>query len=153
KILVVFCAVLSLLLAALTMAYAANAGELKASFNAERAQKLAAIADLHDGEAQWNSARASLTQQYEAAINAQKEAEGRVASLQEERAQLRVSVEQAKAREESIANQVIALGTTIAMQTEVLKKQQDEVGRLREEQLSSTRRETELVSHLNELEG
>ncbi len=153
KILVVFCAVLSLLLAALTMAYAANAGEVRAAFKAEEAQKLAAIAVKDDVVSQANSQRADDQKKTDAATQLANGRQAEITNLQAERTELRTQVEQLKAASEGINNRIVQLSAAVDTQAEIIKNYRDEVTKLRDEGLAASRREIELVDRINDLES
>jgi hypothetical protein len=153
KILVVFCAVLSLLLAALTMAYAANAGEIRKAYKTEVDLRLAAEAAKKDAESQ----RALLVSEYELKLrerdSAVEQREALVKNLQGERAELKTQVEQLKAAAESNNNRLIEISSTASTQAELIKVYRDEVTRLRDESLTASRREIDLVDRINDLES
>lgn len=153
KILLVFCAVLSLLLAALTMAYAANAGEIRNGYRAMEQEKLAAIAAEADLRSQWAFAMAESDAKTKAARDKVDALEKEKADLQAQRTELRTQLEQAKAETQAIANRIVELVGTVGTQAEVLRVSNDELTRLRDDMMKSSRREIELVDHINDLEG
>jgi hypothetical protein len=153
KILIVFCAVLSLLLAALTMAYASNAGEVRGTYKAEEAARITAETALKDGISQWETERAKLQTDLVNANNAVGDSEGRVKGLEAERTELRTQLEQSKAAAEAVGNRIVQLTAATNTQAEEIKLYHDEVTKLRDEGLKASRREIELVDHINDLEA
>ncbi len=151
KILMVFCAVLSLLLAALTMAYAANANALKASINAERnaasAAKSTANAQLAEHANEMNTQTARLT----AIDNSLNQAKARVAALESERTDLQARVQQAEADANSIRNQISQAAATVQTQAKLIDAYRTEVTALRDSMLQSEKRMIELTDKNNEL--
>lgn len=153
KILVVFCAILALLLAALTMAYAANAGAIKSSFNSERAARIAAESAAKNEVAQFAQERVSAeersrTLQGELAARAKE-----VSDLQSQRTTLIADLERATAEVASIRNQIAQLGATTQTQASVITNYHQEVTALRDEMLASSKREIDLVDRINDLES
>lgn len=151
KVLVVFCAILSLVLAALSIAYASNADRIRQSIDAERAQKLA-----------FQSAAASQAEGYateKAAIEARlRAAEGQVQdlmsqlnSLQAERTELRAQVEQAKADAIATRNKIDQFAATTETQAALIRNYRDENSSLRDDLVTSSKREIDLVDRLNDL--
>lgn len=153
KILIVFCAVLSLLLAALTMAYASNAGEIRANYKAEEAARITAETALKDGISQWETERAKLQTDLVNANNAVGDTEGRAKGLEAKNSELSTQLEQAKAAAEAVGNRIVSLTAATNTQAEEIKLYHDEVTKLRDEGLKTSRREIELVDHINDLEA
>jgi chromosome segregation ATPase len=153
KILIVFCAVLSLLLAALTMAYASNAGEIRSNYKAEEAARITSETALKDGISQWETERAKLQTDLVNANNAVGDSEARVKGLEAERTELRTQLEQAKAAGEAVGNRIVQLTAATNTQAEEIKLYHDEVTKLRDDGLKASRREIELVDHINDLEA
>jgi len=153
KILVVFAAVLSLLLAALTMAYASNADAIKSSYSASENARVAA--QLSASMSEQNSAERHAKDQ--AALKslqndlAAKDSEN--ASLRAENSRLTSEVEVARAAEATASNQQKSIIATIDTQTNLLKKYAEEVAELRNQLLESSKKEIELVDRINDLEA
>jgi hypothetical protein len=153
KILVVFCAVLCLVLSAVTIAMAANVDRIRASYRSMEAEKLAAqkeassqLAGLADTKSKFEKDLDALRQDRDGARN-------QVSSLQAERTSLRADLERATAETASIKNQISQLGATADTQAALIKNYRDEVSQLREQSLAASRREIELVDRVNELES
>lgn len=153
KILVVFCAVLSLLLAALTMAFATNADRIRSSFDAERAQKVALEA-LHKEQISGAAAeRTTMEARLQTSDNDKRSLNEQLSQLSSERTTLRTEVATAKADADSLRNQISEFGPTMATQTALIKNYRDEVTRLRDDLVKATKREIELVDRINDLTG
>jgi multidrug efflux pump subunit AcrA (membrane-fusion protein) len=153
KILLVFCAVLSLLLAALTMSYAANASEIRAGYKAMELEKLAAQSARDDLSSQWQQQVAKWEADIKAANDGLDSVRAENANLQAQRTELRTQLEQAKAAAEAAANRIVDLAGTANTLADLNKVQREEVSRLRDVQVQSSRREAELLDRLNDLES
>ena len=153
KILLVFCAVLSLLLAALTMAYAANAGEIRAGYKAMEMEKIAAQAARDDLQSQWDRREAELREKADAANQALLAVTNENAALQAQRTDIRTQLEQAKASAEAAANRIVELGSTANTLADLNKVQREEVTKLRDDMVKFSRRESELLDRINDLES
>lgn len=153
KILVVFCAILSLLLAALTMAYASNAQALRDTYKSADNARIAAevgakleIQNAAEKEAKNANALRSLEGQLA-------EKEGRISNSSSEVSRLTAELEQSKADGASIRNQIAQGTVTIETQTNLLKTYSEEVTALREQLLAGTKREIELVDQITDLQA
>jgi predicted RNase H-like nuclease (RuvC/YqgF family) len=153
KILVVFCAVLSLLLAALSMAYATNADRIKASIDSERALRLMAEGTAKEQVTGYATEKANLAKQLQAMEAERASLNQDLSNLRAERTDLRSQVERSKADADAIRNQISQLGATADTQAALIKNYRDEVTQLRDELVKASKREIELVDRVNELTG
>ncbi len=153
KILLVFCAVLSLLLAALTMSYAANAGAIRDGYKAMEMDKLAAQAARDDIQSQWQQKEAELVAKVEAAEREKLQFQTEAREVQAQRTELRTQLEQEKAAGQTVANQIVGFTGTVGTQADVIKVYREEVTKLRDDMVKSARRESELLDRINDLEG
>lgn len=153
KILVVFCAILSLLLAALTMAYASNAQALRDSYksadNARIAAEVGAKLEVQNA-AEKEARNANALRALEGQLA---EKEGRISNSSSEVSRLTAELEQSKADGASIRNQIAQGTVTIETQTNLLKTYSEEVTALREQLLAGTKREIELVDQITDLQA
>lgn len=153
KILIVFCAVLSLLLSALTIAYVGNNTALTQSVKNLEARARAAESAAANEISQYANEK---TVQAERLTAIQNELATRIKSINElesERVTLRAEKQQATADAASIRNQISQLGATADTQAAMIKAYRDEVTTLREALLSAQKREIELVDRVNELDS
>lgn len=151
KILIVFCAVLSLLLAALTMAYAANANVLKAGIRTEQNLKNAALTDAAQQVQQTsllNAEQGKKLVALEARIAA---VETDKANLEAERTQLRTEVQRSQADADRATSQIQQLNATGQTQAALIKNYRDEVTALREGGMAIERRSIDLQDKINDL--
>lgn len=153
KILVVFAAILSLLLAALTMAYASNADTIKKAFKNESAARVAAevsskleVTQAAERHAKDQSTLSSLQ-------NDLSSKEQDLSNLRAENSRLKAENEQTKgqiAAGQSQFQQITALGET---QAALIRQYSEEIRTLRDDLVSGAQREIELVDRINELES
>lgn len=153
KILVVFCAILCLLLAALTMAFAANADAIVRGHKSMEAALRAAETAAKNDIAQYAQERVNHRSEMDKLQNQLSQLNSQVASLQSDRTSLRAAAEQAAAEAASIRGQIGQLTATTQTQAAVITNYHNEVTGLRQELLAATKREIELVDRLNDLES
>ncbi len=153
KILVVFCAVLCLVLAALTMSYTANATEIRGTFNAEKAARQAAEAASKNEVAQFAQERVSAEERARTLEAQLAEANKIVSSLQSERTDRIAALQRTQNELDAIRGQIAQLGITTQTQATLITNYHGEVTALREELLSASKREIELVDRINDLES
>jgi len=153
KILVVFCAILSLVLAALTMSYAANADVIRRGFNGERAGRVSAEAAAKNEVAQFAQERVSAEERSRTLQTELASRSKEVSDLQSQRTTLIADLERATAEVASIRNQIAQLGATTQTQASVITNYHQEVTALRDEMLASSKREIDLVDRINDLES
>jgi len=153
KILLVFCAVLSLLLSALTMAYAANASEIRAGYRAMELEKIAAQAARDDLSSQWQQQVAKWETDINTAVAGVNALKNENSLLQAQRTELRTQLEQAKAEAAAAANRIVDLAGTANTLADLNKVQRDEVAKLRDDMVKFSRRESELLDRINDMES
>ncbi|CAN5854712.1 hypothetical protein BH11PLA1_BH11PLA1_12640 [soil metagenome] len=152
KILIVFAAVLALVLAALTIAYASNADTVRTTYSAEKNAKMVAQnllgverADIAKREADMQAARLPLQTEL-ASLNDQ------VKKLSSERSELIADRKLAEGRVDTLQNQFNELTVTTQTQTTLIKTLKDEVDGSRKSQLDTARQLAEVIERLNESE-
>lgn len=153
KILLVFCAVLSLLLAALTMAYAANAGAIRDGYRAMELDKIAAEAARDNIQSQQQEKQAEWSSKIEAAVASLRQIEVENKALQSQRTELQTQLEQAKAASLAAENRFVEVGGTVSTQAELIKAYREEVTSLRDAMVKASRREAEITKVINDLES
>lgn len=153
KILIVFGAILSILLAALTIAFASNADAIRDSVASEQSARLALAADLALQRTRSETGIAELRTRVETAENDKARIAGELASLQNERAQLKAAVKEAELAAETLRNQMAAGQATAATNAKLIEALSSEVRDLRKSQADSAKRESDLVNRLNDLES
>ncbi len=153
KILAVFGAILSVLLAALTIAFASNADALRNAVSEEQTQKLAAQAALSKKEADYNGQYAQLTKASETAASEREAMKAKVVSLESERTTLAAQLQEARLAKQGNEDTATSLSATVKANQALIEALTKEIGELRNERISTARREAELVDRLNDLES
>ncbi len=151
KILIVFCAVLSLLLAALTMAYAANAGALRTAIKMEQNLKTAALTAANQQEAQTSIINSEKERANVSLRDMNAALEKDITALQAERTDLRSRIQQSLADTDRAQSQIAQAIATTQTQNALIKNYRDEVTTLRESSLAGERRQIELLDKINDL--
>lgn len=151
KVLVVVAAVLSVLLAGLSIAYTSNADRISREIRTERDRSAKAEAQVAEINAQADSERNALQQKISALESVittlttdSSKLQGEKAGLLAEAAELR----QASATHGSQIDQFTAVIKTYA---ELNKAQSEELAKLRDRELQNARREIELADRINDL--
>lgn len=153
KILLVFCAILSLLLAALTMAYASNASAIRVSLRNEQALRTQALADAQAQVAQAASQRAEAEGKLRAMETELGQARAALNGLQSERTNLRSELERATSESAAIRNQISQLGATTDTQAALIKNYREESTRLREALFDAEKKQIQLSDRINDLDS
>ncbi len=153
KFLIVLCSLLAVLLAAMTITYAANADRIVDSVRSERLARAAAESEARSAVAAATQEKAELEKRVASLQNTMTELESKVRGLESERATLRSDKEQAVSQASAIRNRIDQLAATSQTQADVIKGYREQVLALQAEQLASGRREIELVDRLNDLES
>lgn len=153
KILVVFAAVLSLALAALTSSYAMNRDAITEGYNN-------AIADRDKAKANYNTQSSQFAeerQKLQASINDLQDQLGRVQNakrdVESQLADLRLQARSAGDRADSVTRQIADLGKTVDTQAELITSYRTEVQSLRQESLSTRNENIALLDRINDLES
>lgn len=153
KILVVFCAVLSLLLAALTMSYASNAAAIRASYQQLEQELTNAKAAKDDVQSSVQNMQSNHEKEMAKLASQVSSKEKEVTDLEGKQSELRTMLEQEKAKSEGINNRIALLAATSATLTQMNQSYRDEVTKLRDDTLAANRREIELVDRIRDLDG
>jgi hypothetical protein len=151
KILIVFCAVLSLLLAALTMSYAANASILRANVNYEKNAAATAMAEAHLMQTQSGKLQGDLELQTRSLQDMIASQVKEISTLESERTDLRSRVQQAQADADRGQSQIAQSMAAAQTQTALIKNYRDEVTTLRDQMLAREKREIELLDKISDL--
>lgn len=153
KILVVFAAVLSLALAALTSSYAMNRDTILDGYNNAIADRDKAKANYNTQSSQFAEERqklqteiANLNNINQSILNEKREIEGQLADL-------RLQSRSAEDRADSVTRQIADLGKTVDTQAKLITSQRNEIVTLREESLSTRNENIALLDRINDLES
>lgn len=153
KILAVFGAILSVLLAALTISFAASADAIRSQFDNERMAKIVAQDIASTQIAAWNNEKAMLQESAKVAETEKAAIEAQKKTLESELANKNAELQKARLDDQSVKNTVDNLTATAKANASLIEALTKEIGELRSERLASSRRETELVDRLNDLES
>ena len=153
KILIVFGALLAILLAALSMAFAANAGTIRDSVAGEAAGRIAAMAALDLERTKVATEISRIKSEKEVADGQVKTLTDQIKTLQEERNRLLAESSQAKLDAERARNLAAAKDGVLQTNTKLIETLSNEANSLRTRGLDSAKREAELTERLSELES
>jgi len=153
KFLIVLCSLLAVLLAAMTITYAANADRIVDSIRSERLARAAAETEARASVSAATQEKAELEKRVASLQNTMTALESKVRDLESERATLRSDKEQAVSQAAAIRNRIDQLAATAQTQASVIEGYTRQVLSLQSEQLAGSRREIELVDRLNDLES
>lgn len=153
KFLIVFAAVLSMLLAGLTIAYTSNAGALREAVQLAENKASQASAQASAVTATSASERESLNQKIAALEAALQQAVSRTADLQGENAKLLAEVNGLKQAAVSHSAQIDQFTAVVQTYAALNKAHAEELNNLRAKELNSARKEIELSDRINDLLG
>lgn len=153
KILVVFVSVLALLLAALTMAWAANAQAIRDSYAAAQNEAIGAKNNANMLVSEIANKQAKDQEQLNALRNELSSKEQDLANLRAGNSTLRAELEQARGEMAAIRNQVADALATAQTQAALIKQLSAEVTESRSLLLDANRTEIELVDRISDLES
>lgn len=153
KILAVFGAILSVLLAALTISFAASADAIRSQYQNEQLARIAAMESSSAQNTIWNREKAMLQEAAKVAETEKAAIEAQKKTLESELANKNSDLQKARLDDQSVKNTVDNLTATAKANAALIEALTKEISELRAERLASTRRETELVDRLNDLES
>lgn len=153
KVFIVGAAVLSVLLAALVMAYSVNVKEIRDEHANMLAARQAAETSLANQTTQFGSERTKLLETINSLQTEAVALRQASAQLQAENSAARTDKFRADANVESITQKIAQLAETNKTLTSLIEKYRDEVTTLREAELKYRKREIELVDRNNDLES
>lgn len=153
KFLIVFAAVLSMILAGLTIAYTSNAGTLREAVQLSENKASQASAQASAVTAASAAERESLQQKINDIETALQQAVSRTADLQGENAKLLAEVNGLKQSSVSHNAQIDQFTAVVQTYAALNKTQSDELNSLRAKELDGARKEIELSDRINDLLG
>lgn len=153
KFLVVFAAVLSMILAGLTIAYTSNAGALKEAIQLSENRASQASGQAAAVTAAAASERESLQQKINELETALQQAVASTAALQGDNAKLLAEVNGLKQASVSHSAQIDQFTAVVQTYAALNKSQSDELNTLRSKELDGARKEIELSDRINDLLG
>ena len=153
KFLVLAAAVLSVLLAALTIAYASNASRIVAEYNDEGARRVAAEARLATAALQQGEAQVRLQAEVQQLSQSLAERDAEIARLRTQAATLQADRLAAETARQGIEGEISRLGETARTQATLISNYRDEVVGLRRNELSFRQRDIEQGDRISDLES
>jgi uncharacterized protein (UPF0335 family) len=153
KVLVVFAAVLCVVLAALTMAYAVNADRIVGNFLSERDARIAADTARAADAAQSKDWLQQKEEQLQAFSNKIAALESENRRLAGEKTDLISRIARAEAERDSIVQKIDQLAATNQTQAKVIENYSNEVTQLRENELRYRREAIQLADRISDLAG
>lgn len=153
KFLVVIAAILSMLLAGLSIAYSYNADRIVSELKVQKDRAAKADAQAAAVTSQHAAERESLQNKIAALEASLQDAISRVAALQGENTRLLADVNSLKQSQVTHAAQINDFTAVIQTYAALNKAQSDELNELRRRDLAATRKEIELTDRINDLES
>jgi len=153
KILIVFGAVLSILLAALTISATASANRVRDDYKLVTSARDRAIKDVQVAQAEAAEKRSALALAKDASESSRSGLDVEIKTLQQQRVELIGAKKEAELAADSAKNQIAGLGESAKVNAGLIKSLTDEVSSLRKAQFDAAKRETDLVDRLNDIES
>jgi len=153
KILVVLATVLSILLAAMSVAFTANADRVRSENERLRTMRDAQDSTITSSKAADGAARDRLEERIGELNDELARMNREMIALQQDAARHMADAESAKAEAVAVQAKLDQLASTVATQTELISNYRSEVTTLRDNELRYSRREIELADRISELTG
>jgi len=153
KFLVVFAAVLSIFLAALTIAYSANADRITAGLSGAQADRAAALAGLQDQSTRFGNERGRFTDSIQQLSRDIASRDAITSELQAQNSSLLAQKNKAEAERQAISGKIAELGELAKTQAALISSYKEEVTNLRNNELKSRGESLALESKVSELES
>ncbi len=151
KILVVFAAVLSILLAALSVAYSTNAREIRSTYQDLRLAQQALQQELNAERTDFQAQLSERESRIDALREQLADLRGEKEALERDNSRLLARVKEAETQAISIQSKVDQLAATNQTQTNLIDVMYGEVSKLRESELRSTQVEIELADRVSDI--
>ncbi len=151
KVLVVVAAVLSVLLAGLSIAYTSNADRISREIRTERDRSAKAEAQVAEINAQADSERSALQQKISALESVITTLSTDSSKLQGEKSGLLAEAAELRQASATHGAQIDQFTAVIKTYAELNKAQSEELAKLRDRELQNARREIELSDRINDL--
>ena len=153
KILVVLATMMSILLAAMAVAYTANADRVRSDYESMRTRESAQTQTLKSSEAASATARDRLNDRITELNDELARVNREMIALQQDNTRYMAESEASKAEAVAVLAKIDQLAATVATQSELISSYRSEVTALRDNELSYARREIDLADRINELSG
>lgn len=153
KVLAVFAAVLSILLAGLSIAYTSNADRLVRDIKGERDRAAKSEAQVAEINAQADGERQSAQTKIAALESAIAELTGSLSKTRSENASLLAEVNELKQSAATHSSQIDQFTAVVQTYADLNKAQSAELATLRDRELAYAKKEIELSDRINDLSG
>ena len=153
KIFVVFAAILSVLLAALSVAYSTNADRIVAGYKDIESRASAANAMAAEANTKVAAAVSDKQAELDALESQLRERDDDLTDFERDNQRLLADAKLAEAAQVSVMSKIDQLGATVSTQATIIKSLQDEVKERRTEGLRFIQREIELTDRISDLSG
>ncbi|RMH25725.1 MAG: hypothetical protein D6692_10330 [Planctomycetota bacterium] len=153
KVFVLFAAVLSILLAALSISYTVNADRITADYRNAMAAKEKAEADRAAFAATQGQQLAAMEESLQASRNELATREADIRRLEAANTELRINLRQAEAARESITAKIAELGIAVETQAKIIDEYKTELSRLRQAELDYRDEKIDIEKQLSDLES
>lgn len=153
KIFVVFAAILSVLLAALSVAYSTNADRIVAGYKDIESRASAANAMAAEANTKVAAAVSDKQAELDALESQLRERDDDLTDFERDNQRLLADAKLAEAAQVSVMSKIDQLGATVSTQATIIKSLQEEVRERRTEGLRFIQREIELTDRISDLSG
>jgi len=153
KVFVVLATVLALFLAALVVPLAVNAGRIEQSIADEKARLAAAEAAGATAQAAWNTEKLQTAERMQSLQNQLSELQGQINRLQGESSQMLVERNRAVADRVASEAKIDELTQLSKTQAGIISGYRDEIGKLRDNELTYRQRALEMEQRLSDIES
>lgn len=153
KVFVLFAAVLSILMAALSISYTVNADRITADYRNALAAADKASGDLGAFKSSQGQLLAAREEEAQAARNELASRDADIRRLEADKSQLTINLRQAEAARESITAKIAELGVAVETQAKIIDEYKSELSRLRQAELAYRDEKIDLEKQLSDLES
>lgn len=153
KVFVLFAAVLSIIMAALSISYSVNADRITEDYRDKAATAVTVSNDLAAVKAANGQEKAAMQDDLNALQDELASRDADTRRLEASNSELRIALRQAEAARESISSKIAQLGVTTETQAKIIDEYKTELGRLREAELSWRNDKIDIEKSLSDLES
>lgn len=153
KVFVLFAAVLSILMAALSIAYTVNTDRIVADYSNAQSQAEQALADLGSFRSLQGNLMAALEQDALSARNELASRDADIRRLEAANSELRIGLRSAESDRASITSKIAELGVAVETQAKIIDEYKNELTRLRQAELDYRDDKIDLEKQLSDLES
>lgn len=153
KVFVLFAAVLSILMAALSVSYTVNADRVTADYRNAMAAKEKAEADRDAFKATQGQQLAAMEEQLQGSRDELATRDADIRRLEAANTEMRINLRQAEAARESITAKIAELGIAVETQAKIIDEYKTELSRLRQAELDYRDEKIDIEKQLSDLES